>query len=261
MKSVYSFILIAVFSTLLGCDQFKSDHPQTAVADQYATDLTAKSIAKYADSVDRHSGQFIKSTSLVYLLGDLSFYVEKFTSNDGTVLMIEHALNGDNNKSLKKYYFKNDSLLLETVNTVLTNEDGMVFKDSRAFLRSNTVFKLEKRTAPSLSTINSLPFVDVPLSQNEIPDQTYLNNVSVLNDIVNGNDKFDMVFDNITTYPDSRYIMLKSKYNTNYMASVLVQQKDALIDSLLNDPINFKNQKLNIKWVVKDHEAVYVPKQ
>jgi hypothetical protein len=261
MKSVYFSVLIGAFCILLSCNQFKSDHPQADLTDQHATDLTAKSIAQYADSIDKNSSGFLKTTSLVYLLGDLSFYVEKLSSNDRTILLIEHVFNGGNSKSLKKYYFKNDSLILEKVNAEIDNEEGTVFKDSRTYLRSNTVFKIENRTASSHSTLSAMPFVDVPLSQNPIPDQNYLSDVNSLHEVINGTNKFDMVFDNITTYPDSRYIILKSKIPNSYIASIVVQEKDELIDSLLNDPINFKDQKLNIQWVIKDHEAVYVPRE
>ena len=259
MKSVYFLILAGLFSTIFGCNPFKSDHPQAAIPDEYDTNLTAKTILQYADSVDKSIPKFIKKSSLVYLLGDLSFYVEKYTNNGEAVLMIEHANNGGNNKSLKKYYFKNDSLVLEKSSTDLPNDEGKILKDIRTYLRSNTVFKVENRTASSISAINSLPFIDIPLSQNKTPDQSYLANIKSLNDVVNGNDKFEMVFENITTYPDSRYIILRSKIQNSYMASILVKERDVFIDSLLNDPINFKDQKLNLKWEIKDHEAIYVP--
>jgi hypothetical protein len=148
-------------------------------------------------------------------------------------------------------------LILESVKTELANDEGTVFKNIRTFLRSNTVFKQENRAASSEASLNSLPFIDIPLSKTT-SDYSYLESVSSLNDVLNGRDKFDMVFDNITTYPDSRYIILRSKIQNSYIASVLVTERDPFIDSLLNDPINFKNQKLNINWMVKDHEAVYV---
>ena len=83
--------------------------------------------------------------------------------------------------------------------------------------------------------------------------------MKTLNEVLEGKDKFEMVFDNITTYPDSRYIILKSKIQNSYSASILVKQRDQFIDSLLNDPIDFKAEKLNIKWIIEDREAVYVP--
>jgi hypothetical protein len=258
MKSVCYFVAICISCIIFSCNPFKADHPQADMADPYATNLNAKNITAYADSIDQNLAHYTKITSLVYLLGDLSFYVEKFTNNNETILLVEHVFNSGNNKSIKRYYFKSDSLILQKTNTEVANEDGKIYKDLLTYLRSNTIFKIENRTATSLATLKSIPFIDVPLSQNTTADQSLLKEVTSLNEVVNGTDKFDMVFENITTYPDSRYIMLKSKIQNSYMASILVKEKDAFIDSLLNDPINFKDQKLNLKWEIQDHEAVYV---
>ena len=260
MKSVYFLMIIGLFSTVTGCNPFKSDHPQAEIADPYDTDLNAKTILQYTATIDKNITNYTKKSSLVYLLGDLSFFVEKFTQNGQTVLLVEHSFSGGSNKSLKSYYFRNDSVVLEKNDSELANEGGKTYKNIRTFFRNNTIFKIENRTATSVATINSLPYIDLPLSQNTTADQTHLSNVTALNDVVDGKDKFDMVFENITTYPDSRYILLRSKIQNSYMASILVQDRDPFIDSLLNDPINFKDQKLNISWIIKDHEAVYVPK-
>lgn len=259
MKSVYFLVLICCFIITLGCNKFKSDHPQAEITDQYATDLTSKSILHYADSIDKNLTHFTKTTSLVYMLGDLSFYVEKYSVYDKPILLVEHAYNGGISNSLKQYYFRNDSLILENVKNELANNDGSIFKDSRTFLRSNTVFKMENRTASAGGKINSLPFLDIPLSANKTADKTLLDNVKTLNDVINRVDRFDVVFESITTFPDSRYIILRSKIQNSYTASILVQEKDAFIDSLLNDPMTFKDEKLNFMWRVKDREAVYVP--
>ncbi|WP_379087968.1 hypothetical protein [Pedobacter sp. UC225_65] len=259
MKSVYFLITIGIFSTLMGCKQFKADHPQAGLGDEHATDLTAKSILHYADSIDKSLNVLEKTTSLVYMLGDLSFYVEKYSLHNKPILMVEHAFNGGISNNLKKYYLRNDSLIFETMNNQLSNEDGNVFKQSRTYLRNNTIFRIEDRSASAETEIKSLPFVNLPLSQNNTTDQSHLEDVKTLADMINGTDKFDMVFESITTYPDSRYIVLRSRLQNNYTASILVNQKDAFIDSLLNKPIDFKDQKLKINWVIKDQEAVYVP--
>lgn len=259
MKTVSFLIFVSLFATILSCNPFKPDHPQAALPNQGDTDLTAKSILAYADSIDVQLASLSKQTSLVYATGELSFYVERFTANNQTLLLIEHTYSGGNNVSLKKYYFKSDSLVLAKDNSEFANENGKSYKDSRTYLRSNTVFKTENRTAANSSSIGSLPYIDVPLSQNTTADQTHLENIRVLNDVVDGNDKFEMVFENITTYPDSRYIVLRGKIQKNYMSSVLVPERDQFIDSLLTTPIIFKDRKLNFNWTVKDHEAVYVP--
>jgi len=254
---MYNFLLIMlVLTVMLGCNQFKADHPQANLSDKNrTTDLTASSVLRYADSVDKNLTQLPKSQSLVYMLGDLSFYVEKY----GATLFVEHAFNGAENNSLKKYYFRNDSLILFKTNQELANEDGTVFKDERVYMRNHTVFKKDSRTAVSASALKSLAFIDIPLTDNVSPDKIYLNNVEVLQDILNGTDKFDMLFESISTYPDSRYINLRNKDQNSYRASVLVKDRDNFIDSLLNYPMLFKDKKLNFKWEVVDREAVYIP--
>lgn len=258
MKTVYYIALLCAFSTMMGCTKFNSDHPQAEMVDEHGTNLNVQSILHYTDSIEKNLGKLIKSTSLVYMLGDLSFYVEKYSDNGQGVLLVEHDYNGLSN-STKKYFFRNDSLILEVVKNQLNNETGAIFKDSRTYLRNNTIFKTENRTASSAASISNLPYIDTPLSQSNASDHNYLEKINTLNHILSGTDKFEMVFENITTFPESRYIMLKSKMRNNFTASILVQERDELIDSLLNDPADFKDQKLNLKWVVKDQEAVYVP--
>ena len=260
MKSVYFLMIIALFATTLGgCNKFKSDHPQSEIADQQATDLTSKTILEYTKLIDKNIPKLSKETSLVYMLGETSFYVERYLENEKTILLVEHVYNGGVTNSLKKYYFKNDSLILEKSESKVANDDGTIFKDSRTFIRNNTIFKVDGRTASSEGAIQTLAFIDVPLSQNKTADQTILENAKSLTDILEGKERFSMVFESITTYPDSRYIILSNKTENSYTASILVKQRDQFIDSLLTDPGLFKNQKLNIKWVVQDHEAIYLP--
>jgi hypothetical protein len=254
---VYSFLLLTIILTsLFGCNRFKADHPQANLTDEnMTTDLTAATIIHYTDSVDKNLHQFTKTESLVYMLGDLSFYVEQY----GNTLFVERAYNGAESNSLKKYYFRNDSLLLFTTKQELSNEDGTLFKEERVYLRNHTVFKKDSRTAVSASALKSLAFIDIPLSDNVSPDKIYLNNVSSLQNALKGDDKFDMIFESIRTYPDSRYITLRNKEQNGYSASVLVKGRDAFIDSLLNYPMLFKDKELKFKWKVLDREAVYVP--
>lgn len=259
MKSVYILIVVILFSTVIGCNPFKSDHPQAALSNAYTTDLNAKTITQYAESIDKQIPLLQKTTSLVYMLGDLSFYVEKYAQHDQAVLMVEHTISGGMRSYLKRYYFRNDSLILEVLNNQLGEEDGPIVKDRRTYLRNNTVFKLEERSASPETAIKSLPYINLSLTKAAQSDQSHLENIKTLNQVLAGADRFDMVFESITTYPDSRYIVLRSKVQNSYTASILVNEKDALIDSLLNSPSSFKDQKLNFNWIVKDQEAIYVP--
>lgn len=258
MKTVSFLMIISLSTTILSCNPFKSDHPQASIPNEYDTGLTSKSILTYADSVDQHLANLTKNASLVYVSGEQSFYVERFKNADKIILLIEHTFSGGSNTSLKKYYFKNDSLVLQKTSAESANENGKSYKDSRTFLRSNTIFKTESRTATTSSSLNALPFIDGPVSQHSPADQTLISDALALNDVVDGKDKFEMVFENITTYPDSRYIVLRGKIQKNYISSILVPERDQYIDSLLNTPYTFKDKNLNLKWKIEENEAVYV---
>lgn len=257
VMKMYTFLRFGlIFATLLSCNQFKADHPQANLNDENkSTNLTSQSVLAFKDSVDKNLHQLHKKQSLVYMLGDLSFYVEQY----GDSLFIEHAYNGAESNSIKKYYFKNDSLILYQTGNELVNDEGIVLKEERTYLRNHTVFKKDSRTATSVSSLKSLPFIEVSLNEKAIPDHTFLENVNTLKNVIDGNDKFDMVFESIRTYPDSRYITLRSKEPNSYSASILVKERDSFIDSLLNYPILFKDKKLNFKWEVVDREAIYLP--
>ncbi len=254
---VYTFLIIALISTtIFSCNPFKADHPQANLSDENkTTDLTSKSILSYKDSIDKNLQHFQKSQSLVYMLGDLSFYVEKYD----TVLFIEHAYNGAESNSIKKYYFRNDSLILLQSSTALANEENVAFKEERTYMRNHTVFKKDGRTATSATALATLAFIDIPLNENTTPDKSYLDHVAELKNVLNGTNKFDMVFESIRTYPDTRYITLQSKDPNSYTASILVKERDGFIDSLLNYPILFKDKKLDFRWEILDREAIYVP--
>ncbi|MGF1922796.1 MAG: hypothetical protein ACQUHE_01355 [Bacteroidia bacterium] len=253
----YTFLIIGLISaTLVSCNPFKADHPQANLSDENkTTDLTAQSVLTYKDSIDKNVSQLSKTQSLVYMLGDLSFFVEQY----GNVLFVEHAYNGAESNSIKKYYFRNDSLVLYQSRTELVNEESIAFKDERTYMRNHTVFKKDGRTAVSADALKSLAFIDIPLSENNIPDKSYLDHVTALKNILSGTSKFAMVFESIRTYPDTQYITLRNNEPNSYTASILVKERDNFIDSLINFPILFKDRKLDIIWEVVDREAVYVP--
>lgn len=255
---VSTFLAIGLIcTTLISCNPFKSDHPQANLSDENkTTDLTAQSILSYKDSINKNLTLLPKSQSLVYMLGELSFYVEKY----GNSLVVEHAYNGAENNSIKKYYFRNDSLILFQSSNEIANEESVAFKEERIYMRNHTVFKKDGRTAASADALKSLAFIDIPLSENINPDKSYLDHVTSLKNILSATDKFDMVFESIRTYPDTRYITLRNKEPNSYTAGILVKEKDSFIDSLLNHPALFKDKKLDFKWEIMDREAIYIPR-
>ncbi len=253
---LYAVLIIFLFQ---GCN-FKSKHPQAEIADEAGdTGIDDKSVLRFSAGVDRNISNFKKEYSLVYMSGDLSLYAEKYSRYSNGMLYRTYSANGTTSDVTKSYYFKNDSLILVKESSRFLNGEGQVLKDTRTYLRNNVTFKIDSRTASSEEAIHTLPYLSVQPADNKYPTENYINDIKAMDDAIRGTDKFEMVFQNITTYPDSRYIILKSKHPGNYTASILVKNNDPLIDSLVNMTSVFKDEKLKFKWKVVDNEAVYVP--
>jgi hypothetical protein len=261
MKTINSLILLISTIALFSCTS-KSDHPQAdLIPDGSSTEITDKSILSFSDSINKNINSFEKRYSLVYMLGDNSLYVERYNNQSGDKIYFEHLNNGTSSTILNKYYFKSDSLVFIESSSKQIMENGPIFKDIRIYLRNNTAFKKEDRTAASLAAIKTQPYLLVQNPDAHAAEESYFEKINVLNDAIAQHNKFEMVFDNVATYPDTRFLILKSKIPNNYTASVMVQNKTDFIDSLLNQASTFKNEKLNFKWVIKDNEAIYVPER
>lgn len=259
MKTIYLLCLGILLLTFQSCNYFKPKHPQANLPEDGSTGMTDKSILNFSAGIDRDIDKYIKESSLIYTTGDLSMYVEKYSEHNNGMLYKLHTANGITSEMVKNYYFKNDSLILVKERGKLRNEEGEVYHDVRTYMRNNIIFKIDNRTASSIDAIQKMPYLTLQPSGSKYPVETYSDDRKAINDAVLGMDKFEMVFDNITTYPEYLYINLKSKKQGAYKAAVLIKSKDAFIDSLLNMPGLFKDEKLHIKWQIADKEAVYVP--
>ncbi len=260
MKTIYLFSLGVWLFTLQSCNYFRSTHPQADLAPaDGTTGMTDKSILTFSAATDTSLHHLKKESSLIYTTGDLSMYTEKYTGDNNRTLYKIYTANGTISTTVKSYYFKNDSLILVKEQNKWLNEKGEVYKDIRTYLRNNVTFKMDSRTAGSAAALAILPYLNIQHAENKYPEEDYTGDIKSMNDAINGTDKFEMVFDNITTYPEAHYINLKGKRPDSYKASLLVHTKDGFIDSLLNFPALFKDQKLRLKWRVTEKEAVYVP--
>jgi|GEM_PF-598554 len=260
MKTTRFFSLILLLFSVYSCNYFKSEHPQAALpGEEGATGMTDKSILNYSATIDRTLSHYKKEYSLIYLSGDLSVYAEKYSAYGDGKLYKTYIANGNTSNTVKSYYFKNDSLILVKEQDKIMNDGVEVYKNMRSYMRNNVTFKMDSRTASSAAALSTLPYLLVQPSDNKYPTEDYTDDIKSMDDAIAGKDKFEMVFDNITTYPDAHYIFLKSKSPSNYKASLLVNTRDAFIDSLLNFPSVFKDEKLSLRWKIKDKEAIYVP--
>ncbi|RQO67519.1 hypothetical protein DBR43_23600 [Pedobacter sp. KBW06] len=256
MKTAY---LVFSFSALLGisgCNQ-QPKHPQADLISQSAaTAMTDKTIAVLADSIDANLAHLEKQSSLVYLQGEQSMYAERYSSNGKAILYVEQRDNGLINSQTKKYYFKNDSLILVQENKKINND----YTDTRIFLRNNIAFSKEQRKANSASALPAKPYLSLKsIKDNTVKEDNYQQNIRTLDEAIAGSNQYEMLFDQFIDIPGENIIQLKSKAQNGYTASILVQEPDAFIDSLKSNPQSFRNEKLNFKWKVEDKEAVYVP--
>ncbi|WP_316779249.1 hypothetical protein [Pedobacter antarcticus] len=251
-------IILLLFSS--SCKYFRSSHPQADIlSDEAATNLNDKTILNFAAGVDRELPKFRKQYSLIYTSGDLSVYTEKFSDYNNSMLYRIYSNNGSLSSSVKSYYFRADSLMLIREKSKFMNQDAELFRDSRTYLRNGIVFGMDTRTASSADALRTLPFLPLSAAELKTRENNFEDEIKGMDDALTGKDKFEMVFDNIATYPDARFIMLKSKSRSNYKAAILVEQKDTFIDSLLNYPGKFRDTQLKFKWVIEDKQAVYVP--
>lgn len=251
------YLLLPFVGMLFFACNNKAKHPQAGLANQFSSSPeTEQSILQYADSIDTQQSHMEKQVSLIYQLDGLSLYVEKKSWNGIPALYIEHT--GDQGLTDKsaRYYFKKDSLLLIRENIKRTKEQVTVFEEKRTFLRNNIPFKQEHRLATSSSSLQAKPFADVKPSD-KIED--YAEKLTLLNDALAGQNKFETVFDQYVPTPEGQYLLLKNKIPGGYSSSLVVKDEDALIDSIKQDPSLFKDAKLNLKWEIHEKEAVYVP--
>lgn len=257
MKIIFTLSLITV---ILGSCNQGPKHPQANLINQNsAAAMTDQAVLAFADSIDADLKHIQKNTSLIYHLVDQSIYVEQYSYSGTPVLYIEYTTGEDLNTSTKKYYLKNDSLILVTESSKLNIAGKEYFEDKRTYFRNNVSFKKESRSAPSTSALNTQPYQAIKPSEASDRSNELTDHINILNDAINGNNQFEMVFDNIILSPNERYIVLKSKVPNSYSASIAVKNADNFIDSILTNPQMFKDEKLNIKWEIKDKEAVYVP--
>lgn len=255
MRALPILSILVIFAS--ACTQGPK-HPQAALINQNsATAITEQSILLLADSIDKEDAAMEKRTSLVYQMGDMSMYAEQYTTNGKTIMLTEYTNNAGINNSTKKFYFKNDSLVYVKENNTILKEGKTNYENVRTFLRNSIPFKKEARASNSLSVLNSQSFK--ALTPSETKSTNFNEDITTINDAVNGKNMFDLVFDDIIKMPNETRIVLKAKAPGLYSSNVIVKKTDNYIDSILKDPLLFKEQKLKIKWKVADKEAVYVP--
>ena len=252
-------ILLFAIVVVYGCNQGPK-HPQADIINKKDPEpLTAESIIHIADSIDMNYMQLEKQHSLVYERNHENSYLERFSTNGQPQLYIEYIRNEGVSSIVRKYYLVDSNLVLIRENREITKSDGNVFDETRTYLRNNVSFKQDNRIGHSISELRSLSFLDTKQYKESKLTEDFGEKISSLDKMITGTETYEMVFDHFISAPDASYIILKSQLPSDRSASIMVQDKSALTDSLTNYPALFKDKKLNLTWKIEDGEAVYVP--
>jgi hypothetical protein len=251
-------IIAGSVQLLSSCQNFKSDHPQAELINQSSTTaMTEESVIAFAEDIEHSKDNLKKLSSLVYERGQEKLFVEHYFNDHGDQVFIEHQRpESAIEDNTRRFYLKNDSLILVTATKLDNAANGKVYNDSRTYLRNYTIFKREVKQANNLKALTATAYQDQDIKQ---ATEDYKADLERLQDALNRSGDFELVFDKIIEYPDASFMELKSKSPNGYSATVELQEKDAFIDSLKRDALHFKEGKLNFNWKVEGMDAIYVP--
>jgi hypothetical protein len=236
-------------------------HPQAGLVQQNGVmTMSEQEILNYADSIDASLAALTKESSLVFKISpDESLAVDQYrNASQQPVCYIEHNSTAGISDIVSTYYLKNDSLLLVRKQQTQLKNGLTQFNDQRSYLRNNIVFKVEEKSGTDSSGLTTKRFAEKKNPQDKTLNP-YKEKLGIFKEALSGLNKFELVFDKLVQLPDARYLLLKGKIPNGYSASILIEEPDLLIDSLQNDPNHFRARKIDFKWKVKDHEAIYVP--
>jgi hypothetical protein len=258
-RLIFFIITAGCIQLLSSCQYFKSDHPQAALINQSSTTgMTEESVIAFAEDIEQSKNNLKKLSSLVYKRGQDNFFVEQYFNDHGDQVLIEHQQKDQGiQETSRRFYLKNDSLILVTSSDVENKANQRVYLESRTYLRNYTVFKRETKRANSANALTTAAYEPEDIKEINTPD--YKAAIKRLQDALSRSNEFDLVFDKITEYPDATFIELKSQTPNGYAASVALEEKDAFADSLIRQPDYFKDNKINFNWKVQEMQAVYVP--
>ena len=237
---------------IIACDRPRSSHPQARLASPGTEPATEADINNYADSVNLLLPELEKRKSLVYDRGDYSFYITKYMTNGTPLLYIETGNSGEYGKTEKRYYLKNDRLLLYTEARESSNTENSITLKKKYF-RNNIMFYSVAKAAKDKAELKNSQFTEVPGDK-----KNWAENIDTLENAINQRGEFKLVFEGITEYPKARYIILGRDELDAYRAAIRVEKEDDFIAALASDPATYKGARLELDWEISpDNEAVY----
>ncbi|MDB5120990.1 MAG: hypothetical protein JWN56_2208 [Sphingobacteriales bacterium] len=248
----YFFTVIVAFSFLTFCNK-NSGKPKYSTGKKEILALE-KSILSYSDSINRILPTLFKHESLFYYLGNNSFYVTKYhDANDKNVLFVKHTHIGKQRIIEHSYYMNNGQTVLILTTEKNTHLDHLA-SSKRLFYNGAALISQYEKKGPKENQTSSLIY-----SKTTLTPIDWRQEVTTMEDALNQQGNFDLIFEGITEYPKAKYIILsRDKINT-YRAPVRIEKEDELVTELMLNPERFRGRKLLITCKVKDkNEAIYI---
>src|SRR5690606_659334 len=122
----------------------------------------------------------------------------------------------------------------------------------RDYYRNGVLFYSESKQGMKDDELHVIPFKENKTETAMAPD------LQRLKDALEQNNEFDLYFDSIADYPQARYLVLSSGGINAYKTAILLEKEDDFTHKLSSDPEKFKGQKLELKWKMRNGEAVYI---
>lgn len=245
----FFLILLAIFITSCNKNTDRIGRSEDAVSDKYLIE----NILAFSASVDHLSKGAVKQESLVYNLGDYSFYVSRYLRNSVISLYIEHSRSGEYGQTERRYYLKDGKvvLLIQKVKFIL---DDIPFRTIRSFYQNGNLIYSDKKTA-----LTELDLQTAKYKMTEVPNHNVTEDIKKLKNAIYQREEFDLVFYGIAEYPKAKYLILsRNKFNA-YRAPILVEKEDDFIKAIFSNPEKYRGRKLKISWTLrKPNEVIYV---
>lgn len=247
LKYLTLIILLILSSCTKSTDQVKTS------INSASGEAIKQKILSFSKNVDSLSRESIKQESLIYTLGDYSFYVSRYLKDSQISLYIEHGHRLGYGEIENRYYLKEGKVVL-FIHDIYRSKDELVFKTVRTFYQNGEVLFSDQKTAKTKEGLAKINY-----QTNDTPYANVAGDMQKLNDAIYQRGRFDLILEGITQYPKAQYLILSQNIFNAYRAALLIEKKDILIDLITNNPDKYRGRKLKVRWNIKDkNQAVYV---
>lgn len=245
------YCLLAIMICIACCSK-NSERMSTSVH-SVPGQLSKTSILNYADSIDHQVKNAIKQESLVYTLGDYSFYVTRFIRNSKVLQYTETGRSATLGNTEKTYYLKEGKVVL-LVHQLKSPGKSEPLLNTRTFYAGDEQLFSEQKTAKTDSALKESAYLQTGVNNTDIDRE-----LRKLNDAIYQRGSFDLLLEGITEYPRAKFLVLSRNSFNSYRAALLLEKEDDLVRSIISSPEKYRGRKLDLSWDLRDRaRAVYV---